>query len=370
MDLGLFMHPIQNRDLTRHPADMLEECRQAIIFADQVGFDEAWVGEHQSSDIELITNPLQFCSSLIPVTKHIKFASAVISLPIYHPAKVAVDAAMFDHMSRGRLIMGVGPGAQVSDLELYDVLDKNRGEMVLESMEMIHKIWSSDPPYDIVGKYWTVKIKDQIVPQLGFGPMLKPYQKPFPPVVTSVMSPKSKSAAQAGERGWGILSGNFAQLDSARTHWEQYVIGCERAGRRPDRKNWRIARSILVADTDAEARDYLAEDSNAYECQFRFLVDDMNFFNLISVLKADPSVPDEAVTPKYCIDTLVISGSASTVLDQLVHVVDTVGGEFGALISTFKEWEKPEVHKTSMRLLAQDVMPKLRNYCSTKLGAE
>ena len=235
---------------------------------------------------------------------------------------------------------------------------------------MIHKIWSSDPPYDIVGKYWTVKIKDQLVPQLGFGPMLKPYQKPFPPVVTSVMSPKSKTAAQAGERGWGILSGNFAQLDSARTHWEQYVIGCERAGRRPDRKNWRIARSILVADTDAEARDYLAEDNNAYECQFRFLVDDMKFFNLIGVLKADPSMPDEAVTPKYCIDTLVISGSASTVLDQLVHVVDAVGGGFGALISTFKEWEKPEVHKTSMRLLAQDVMPKLRNYCSARLAAE
>ncbi len=369
MDLGLFMHPIQNRDLSRHPADMLDECREAIIFADQMGFDEAWVGEHQSSSIELVTNPLQFCASLIHSTKQIKFATAVISLPIYHPAKVAVDVAMFDHMSRGRFIMGVGPGAQVSDLELFDVLDKNRGEMVLESVEMIHKIWSSDPPYDIEGKYWNVKIKDQIVPQLGFGPMLKPYQKLFPPVVTSVMSPKSKSAAQAGERGWGILSGNFAQLDSAATHWEQYVIGCERVGRRPNRQDWRISRSILVADTDAEARDYLAEEDNAYECQFRFLVDDMRFFNLVGVLKADPSVPDEAVTPKYCVDTLVISGSPSTVLDRLVDVVDRVGGSFGALISTFKEWEKPEVHKKSMRLLAHEVMPKLRNYCSSKRAA-
>ena len=370
MQLGIFMQPIQNKDPEGRGAfQLLEECRQAIIHADHVGYDEAWVGEHQSSSLELITNPLIFFASLLPVTERIRFASAVISLPIYHPAKVAVDVAMFDHMAQGRFIMGVGAGAQVSDLELYDVLDKNRPEMVLESLDMIHKIWSSDPPYDIEGKYWNVRIKDQIVPELGFGPMLKPHQKPFPEIVTTIMSPHSKSAAAAAERDWGILSGNFVDIRYIKTHWEQYLIGCERSGRRPDRAKWRIARSLFVAPTDAEAEAYLAEEGNTYECYFRFIYDDMKLYNMLGVLKRDDAMTDDQISVKGIIDTLVISGSPRTVLDKLVAMVDYLGGSFGTLLATFKEWDRPDVHKTSMRLLGEDVMPKLRAYCETKKAA-
>ncbi len=370
LDLGLFMQPIQNLDpVGRGAGQLLEECRQSIIYADKLGFAEAWVGEHQSSDIELITNPLIFCASLIPVTEQIRFASAVISLPIYHPAKVAVDVAMFDHMAKGRFIMGIGAGAQVSDLELYDVLDKNRPEMVLESLDMIHKIWSSDPPYNFPGKYWNVKIEDQLVPELGFGPMLKPYQNPFPEIVTTIMSPHSKSAAAAAERDWSILSGNFVHLRYIKTHWDQYLIGCDRAGRRPDRAKWRIARSLLVAETDQQAQDYLASEGNSYEAYFRFIYDDMALYNMLGVMKPDDATPDESLTVPNIIDSLVISGSAKSVLDQMVEMVDYLGGPFGALLATFKEWDVPGVHKTSMRLLAEDVMPKLRAYCDTKKAA-
>lgn len=370
MDLGLFMQPIQNKDAAgRGATALIEECRQAIIYADEVGFAEAWVGEHQSSSIELITNPLIFCASLIPVTKQIKFATAVISLPIYHPAKVAVDVAMFDHMAKGRFIMGIGAGAQVSDLELYDVLDKNRPEMVLESLDMINKIWSSDPPYDFPGKYWKVKIKDQLFPELGFGPMLKPYQDPFPEIVTTIMSPHSKSAAAAAERGWSILSGNFVHLRYIKTHWEQYLIGCERAGLRPDRNKWRIARSILVAPTDAQAQDYLASEGNTYDTYFKFIYDDMAHYKIFTVVKSSDDISDEEVTIKSIIDSLVISGSPKSVLDQMVAMVDFLGGSFGALLATFKEWDNPAIHKTSMRLLGEDVMPKLRAYCQTKKAA-
>ena len=370
MDVGIFMQPIQNLDpVGKGPGRMLEECRQAIIHGDRIGFTEAWVGEHQSSDIELVTNPLIFCASLIPVTRHIKFASAVISLPIYHPAKVAVDVAMFDHMANGRFIMGVGAGAQVSDLELYDVLDKNRPEMVLESLDMIHKIWSSDPPYDFKGKYWNVKIVDQIVPELGFGPMLKPLQNPFPEIVTTIMSPHSKSAAAAGERGWGILSGNFVHLRFIKTHWEQYVIGCERSGRRPDRSKWRVARSMLVAETDAQAEEYLAREGNSYDAYYKFIYDDMGLYKLFSVMKADDSISDEAFTVRDAIDSLVIHGSPKTVLDRMIDMVDYLGGSFGTLLYTFKEWEDAAVHQRSMQLLAEEVMPKVRDYCSSKKAA-
>ena len=199
--------------------------------------------------------------------------------------------------------------------------------------------------------------------------MLKPYQQPYPPIVTTIMSPHSKSAAAAAERGWGILSGNFVHMRYIKTHWEQYVIGCERAGIRPDRSQWRIARSIFVAPTDAEARDYLAEEGNTYDRYYKFIYDDMNLYKIFTVLKAEDSIPDEAINVKSIIDSIVISGSPRSVLDRLVDMVDLLEGSFGALLATFKEWEKPAIHKTSMRLLAEEVMPKLRNYCDAKKAA-
>ncbi len=368
MNLGMFMQPLH--DPKRSTTDMLHEDRAAVLLADKLGYSEVWVGEHYSSSIEPIVNPLQFMASLIPVTEQIRFATGVLALPQHHPANIAGDAAQFDHLSKGRFIMGVGPGGLASDFELFDIGDKNRAEMLAESVEIIHKIWASDAPYNIPGKYWNVKIEDSVMPKLGFGPMLKPYQKPYPEVAVSAMTPNSGSARQAGQRGWSVTSANFIQPCWAKSHWEQYVIGCEKAGRRPSRQNWRVARSILVTETDAEARDYLAEEGNAYAWYYEFVLDDMRVYNILPVLKHDLAMSDDDVTLQYCMDTMIMSGSPSTVLDKLVAFVDYVGGPFGALLSTFKEWDKPALQQNSMRLLALEVMPKLRDYCATKAAAE
>lgn len=95
----------------------------------------------------------------------------------------------------------------------------------------------------------------------------------------------------------------------------------------------------------------------------------MKIYNLFKVLKVNDSVPDDAVNRRYLLDTLVISGSPKTVLDKLVAFVDEMGGPFGGLLSTMKDWDEPEIHKTSMRLLAKEVMPRLREYCSKKVVA-
>lgn len=368
MDLGLFMQPLHNPE--RSITDMLDEDRQAAILADKLGYSEVWVGEHYSSSIEPIVNPLQFFASLIDATKNIKFATGVLALPQHHPANIAGDAAQFDHLSKGRLIMGIGPGGLASDFELFGIEDKNRAEMLVDSIDIIHKIWASDPPYNIKGKYWHIKIEDTVIPKLGFGPMAKPYQKPYPEVAISAMTPNSGSARQAGLHGWGFASANFIQECWVKSHWEQYVIGAEKAGRKPDRKKWRVARSVFVADTDAEAAEYLASEGNSHAWYYDFVLDDMRTYNILPVLKHDPSMADEDVTLKYCMDTMIISGSPATVLDKLVALVDYLGGPFGTLLQTFKEWDDPAVQQKSMRLLAQEVMPKLRDYCSSRIAAE
>jgi hypothetical protein len=134
-------------------------------------------------------------ATLIPLTTSIKFGTSVLNLPQHHPAQVAGNCAMFDHLSAGRFIMGIGPGGLGSDFELFKVTDKDRSEMMAESIEIIHKIWASDPPYHIAGKYWDITIDSSYQPRLGVGPMRKPYQKPYPPIAVSAMSPSLQRPA-------------------------------------------------------------------------------------------------------------------------------------------------------------------------------
>lgn len=362
MELGLFMMPLH--DQRRNFTEVLKQDREAVIIADRLGYSEVWVGEHTSCSCEPIADPLQFFASLIHATKNIRFASGVLNLPQQHPAQVAGRVAQFDHLCEGRYIMGVGPGGLVTDMELYGTMGKNTPEMTIDSVEIIHKIWASDPPYDIQGKYWNVVIKDNLYPNLGFGPMLKPFQKPYPELAISVMSPSSKTAFQAGARGWSMVSANFTPAANIKTHWEQFAMGCEAAGRKADRNKWRVARSLLVTDTDAEAADYLAQDYSSYLWYYDYIVEDMKAFNLLKVVKPSVDTPDEAVTPRACLDWMVMSGSPKTVLDKLVAFLDEIGGPFGKLLMTQKDWDKPSLHKRSMELLATEVMPKLRQHCS------
>jgi len=124
MRLGLFMMPLH--DPARDFLAVLKEDREAILLADQLGYNEAWVGEHYSCKTEPIPDPLQFMATLVPVTKHITFATGVINLPQHHPAQVAGNVALFDHLAEGRYIMGVGPGGLGSDFELFGTFEKNR----------------------------------------------------------------------------------------------------------------------------------------------------------------------------------------------------------------------------------------------------
>lgn len=361
MKLGLFMMPLH--DPRRNYTDLLKEDRAAILLADGLGYDEAWVGEHYSCRTEPVASPLQFMASLVPVTKRLVFGTGVINLPQHHPAQVAGDVAQFDHLSEGRFIMGVGPGGLGSDFELFETFDKDRSAMMVESVDIIHEIWRSDPPYRIHGKYWDVVVDQQMQLHLGIGPMLKPYQTPHPPLAVSAMSPKSSTARLAGERGWGLISANFTPANQVLTHWQAYAEGADKANRRPDRANWRVARSIVCAPSDAEAADYLANDACSPGWYYAYLRDNLRTYKMTKIFKDDDQMPDEALTVQHMLQSMVISGSPRRVLDQLVSLADLLGG-FGTLLVTHKDWDNPALHQTSMRLLAEEVAPRLRQHMS------
>ena len=199
--------------------------------------------------------------------------------------------------------------------------------------------------------------------------MRKPYQKPYPPLAVSAMRPHSATARTAGERGWGLVSANFMPAGHARTHWQQYCLGAEQAGRRPDRSLWRVARSILVTESDQEARDYLADPRCSYGWYYSYLRDNLAAYNLLKIFKPHEDVPDGDVTYPRCVEWMVVHGKPATVVDRLVALVDEVGW-FGTLLLTHKDWDRPDLHRRSMRLFAEQVAPKLQSHMASLKAAE
>lgn len=363
VELGMFTMPFHDAD--RDYGAVLAEDQEAVILADRLGFTEVYVGEHFSSWSERITSPLIFLATVIDRTRQIRFGSGVLNLPQVHPAAVAAHAAMFDHLSGGRFILGIGPGGLASDFELFDVGQAElRPRMMLEAIDAILTLWAQDPPYEIEGTFWKVSLKQNIWPAFKVGWVPRPLQQPHPPIALSILTPSSNSAKVAGERGFIPVSGNFFHRRYLRGHWEKYVEGCEAAGRRPDPGIWRVSRSVLVTETDAEAEDYLATPDTGLSYYYRFFHYTFSHVRkALFMLKPDLLVPDEDVTVDMVKRALMIAGSPDRVLDQLVALRDETG-HFGTLLMAGHDWDRPALWRRSMELLARDVMPRFARHAA------
>jgi alkanesulfonate monooxygenase SsuD/methylene tetrahydromethanopterin reductase-like flavin-dependent oxidoreductase (luciferase family) len=357
VNIGTFAMPLH--PASRPLVDVLKENADKIILADQLGFAEAWVGEHFSCSTEPICSPLMFLASLLPRTKQIKLATGVICLPNRHPAVVAGEVALFDHLSEGRFIFGVGPGGLASDMELFANLDGDiRNARMAESISTIMKIWSQDPPYDISGKHWQVKITDTVIPELGVGYMGKPYTRPHPPIALSSMSPDSGSVAYAAKQGWRPVSANFAPESTVIGHWKKYVEGCEAAGRKPTGEDWTVARNVLIGGSDAEAEDWLLDPKGSNFFYFDYLWQVLKKANYTIVAKPDINMKDEDVTVESIVKATVIYGSSETVAEKIVSLRKR-SGPFGTLLLAALDGsgENLERERLTMRRLAKEVLP-------------
>jgi alkanesulfonate monooxygenase SsuD/methylene tetrahydromethanopterin reductase-like flavin-dependent oxidoreductase (luciferase family) len=361
MKLGLFGMPLHPP--TRPMAETYEEDAAKVIHADELGFDEVWIGEHMSCTTEPIASPMMFMASLLSRTKNVRFGTGVIALPNHHPAIVASEISQFDHLSRGRFMLGIGPGGLASDMELFDVLDgPYRTERMMESIDTILKLWSQDPPYNIDGKHWKIKLADTVMPALGVGYIPKPFQLPHPPIMMTAMSPFSDSCKTAGLRGWGPMSANFCPEYIIGSHWKKYKEGCEAAGRKPNGDDWRVARNIVLARSDSEARDRVMDPSGSNYFYFDYLWKVLLAVNYTAVMKSDPKQPDEQITVEQLIDSMVVYGSPKTVTEKLLAFRERTG-PFGGLLMAMMDGAGANRAREfeSMTLLAREVMPAIRN---------
>ncbi len=363
MKLGLFMMPLHN--FGRDYQEVLHEDIEAVLYAEELGFEEFWCGEHYTSSVEPIPSPMMFLSYLAARTSKIKLATGVACVPHYHPAMIGSDAAFLDHLSGGRFIFGVGPGGLASDCELMGTLEMNRGDMVVDSVEMIQNIWNTEPPYDLQGKYWSAKIENNYYPDIGLGSIVKPLQKDGPPIAISAASPYSSTMKIAAAKGWMPITANFIAEWSAATHWPVYEAAAKAAGRVADPSIWHVARSIHVADTDAEAEAFVKQDSGVFDWYYDYLWRVYDRGNTKALIVANEGDDPAALTHKTMRDEFTIYGSPETVVKRLLAFREKTG-DFGTLLMAAHDWQNKAAMKRSMELMAKDVMPAL----NAAIGAE
>jgi len=359
MRLGIFMMPLH--PLHRDPAQTLQEDREAIILADRLGYHDAFVGEHLTDKAENVTNSFIFLATLIEATKTIKLATGTSNLSQAHPTLIAAHAAMFDHLAKGRFIFGVSPGALLSDAEALGMMQEDRNRIFAEAIDVILQIWERDPPYaiDLPGNRFKVTTAKTLVADIGKGVMYKPYQKPRPEIVGTVVAPFSKGVIAMGERDFHPLSANFLLPHWVPSHWANYAEGKKRAGKVADPADWRIARTIFVADDDRTAERYGKSDPNS---PYRFYWHQLRVKLMIPkrhiVFKTHEAQDDAELTDDYVVERLVICGTVNKVVDQILRFREQVG-DFGELVYAGMDWVDPGLARRSMELMATEVMPRV-----------
>src|SRR5207248_5074430 len=190
--------------------------------------------------------------------------------------------------------------------------------MFLEAINSVLAIWAGAPPYDIDGKYWKVKIEQQLMPEIGQGYLPKPLKQPHPPIVVTAVAPFSKGVTEAAARGWDPISANFLMPIWVKSHWPKYVDGCERAGRAADHGNWRVAKSVFVARDAATAKAYATDPEGPYVDYYRSLFTKLKKNGRVDLFKTRRDQPDEEVTTEMIGDKRISYATPDSVADQLL----------------------------------------------------
>ena len=354
MELGFFTQPIHTDG--RRLIDTVEEDRMIFRLADELGFSEAFMGEHMTAQQENVPNALLFLASLADTTS-MKLGTGMHNLSFSHPLVIASNVAWVDHLLTGRFLFGIGAGVTFSDAEALEILDKDRRAMFDEAISHVLALWDGEPPYDLKGEFWNISTATTSWPELGLGEVTKPYTRPHPPIFFGSGDARSKRLATYGERGWTMLSSDTLPARRLAEQWAHYAAGFADVDGEADRRSWRVVRAIFVADDEKTALEYgNRHPRSPYRDHFHEFHLKFRRGKLLDMFKADSALPDELVTLDYALDNCVITGTPSQVAEQILAVREAAG-PFGTLLYAGKNWTDPDLSRRSMQLMAEEVMP-------------
>ncbi len=342
MKFGIFMAPFH------HPGDnptlAIDRDLELIQWLDHLGFDEAWIGEHHSAGWETIASPEIFIATAAERTRSIRLGTGVVSLPYHHPFMVASRLVLLDHLTRGRVMLGVGPGALPSDAHLLGIEQARQREMMDESMGVIMRLLTETEPFSVESDWF--RLRDAAL-------HLRPYTQPcFPIAVASSQSPAGMTLA--GKYGLGVLSTSvFVGVRGVVELPRQWAIAEEAAarhGRRVDRSEWRLVIPVHLAETREEARRDTRARAGQWLCEY--------FRDTIG-----RPIPGD-VAPEELADRMADNGGwiVGTPDDAVAAIrrFDEVSGGYGGLLILAHEWAPRDKTLRSYELLARHVMPRFQ----------
>jgi limonene 1,2-monooxygenase len=249
MNFGVFLTPFHA--VGQSPTVALEYDMDRTVALDRLGYDEVWYGEHHSGGYELIACPEVFIAAAAERTKHIRLGTGVVSLPYHHPLMVADRWVLLDHLTRGRVMFGTGPGSLPSDAYMMGIDPVDQRPMIQESLEAILALFRAAPGERISRHADWFTLRDA---QLH----IRPYTWSYPEISTAAMISPS-GPRLAGALGTSLLSlsmsvpGGYAALENT---WGIVADQAAHSGRdEPDRKDWRVLAVVHLADTRDQAID-------------------------------------------------------------------------------------------------------------------
>ena len=335
MKFGIFMAPFHR--VGEKPTVALDRDIELIEYLDRLDFDEAWIGEHHSAGWEIIASPELVIAAAAQRTRTIRLGTGVSSLPYHHPFILADRMVQLDHMTRGRAMFGVGPGALTSDAYMMGIDALTQRQRMDESLGAILALFRGE----------TVTMKTDWFTLTEARLQLAPYSYPHMPVaVASTFSPAGPTSA--GKHGVGVLSVAVSQpggLISLPKTWEMVEAAAAKAGRTPDRADWRLVLPFHLADTRQQAFDDVAEGSTRWN---------VDYFENTLGRPSDPNVPGDIRSTVERGGAVV--GTPEDAIEAIERMLDHSGG-FGGLLGLAHEWTSWEKTKHSYELWARYVAP-------------
>lgn len=357
MKFGFFMMPLHAPG--ENPTLAFERDLELIEYAERLGFDEFWIGEHHSAGWETIPAPDLMIAAAASRTKRIRLGTAVINLPYHHPFHVAERMAFLDHLTYGRVMMGVGPGALPPDVKLFGLDPSELRPMMNESLEIILKLYEEDEPVTYEGRYW--QIREMMI-------QVKPYQRPYMPIAVASTGGRN-SLTLAGKYGLMLLSAGGGEglpmIEGSVGISEQWSVVEESArahSRSVDRANWRIARQVYVAETmDDALRDVIAGTKR-----------DMHYglgLGARALYEEYPGQPiDEIPIERIVQRRRPLAGDPEYVINGIRSLQEASGG-FGGLLLIASDWPAREKYYKSLEMFARYVMPVFKDSATSVIRA-
>jgi alkanesulfonate monooxygenase SsuD/methylene tetrahydromethanopterin reductase-like flavin-dependent oxidoreductase (luciferase family) len=354
MKIGIFQAPFVSP--ARSPREVFEWAVKSAIIADQAKCSEYWIGEHSTLSWESVPNPELVIAAAADQTTQLKIGPLAHLLPYYHPATLAIQTSWMSHILKGRYQLGVATGAYASDGIVHGIKDmKVNFPMMLEALDIMEKVWLGEPFFH-EGKYWDAGWPDKDPNQSWRDP--RPYGGKIPMAMTGLSAP-STSLAFAASRGW-IPCSVYTSDESIRSHFETYREESAKQGRTVDRSVHRVARDILIADTDAEAKRLAIKHFGPV--WKNYLQPVFHRFGLLQGMLTDKSVKPEDVNAEYLAEHVWIVGSPETVRQKIQDWFGRLGGGFGMLLAYGHEFmDDPKPWEESVNRLVQEVAPKIHS---------